>query len=99
MKKIRFVLMLMFILVVGGCGASSDENLIGRWESDPRIFTFSSDGTGHWQLGERDLGQFEWEREDGIVTLFLVDGSVSPLEYSIDEDTLILGGITYTRLD
>lgn len=105
MKKDQKIFLVILIAICAGAFfifmiATTSNPLVGTWERNTGTkLTFFSDGTAYWGNTE-----YCYEIEDGVISMCWEcyqcddDSYVSRYEYSIEGDTLIFGGIQYTRV-
>lgn len=86
----------------------ADKNLTGSWLYENGdsgynyTYTFSDDGTFEMMSSEiYTKGSYKIDGENIMVRYFDINGSEyeTPIEYSIDKDTMTFGGMTVTKTD
>lgn len=97
MKKQISILLstILTLLLFVSCGDPADK-LVGKWEGDEAI-TFNDDGTVKVIEEGLPLTGTYFVETEGEVTLNFVLAEET-YEYSVDGDTLILDGETYTKV-
>jgi len=99
MNKHLIVLGIVIVLLAVGLSGCLGNELVGTWERDTgKRLTFFDDGTAHWNNQD-----YCYKVEDGIITMCLgCDWDWEPYikyyEYRVDGNTLIFGGIQYTKV-
>ena len=88
-KKLLFVTIILFALVLVGCGKKEEKpTLIGEWDYSGFVFKFNEDKTGSYTAGDTEM-PFTYE-DDGESVKILFEGNTTPstYKYRIEKDKL-----------
>jgi major membrane immunogen (membrane-anchored lipoprotein) len=89
-KKLFFVAIILFALVLVGCGKSKKSPIIGSWDYSGFVYVFNEDMTGSYTAGGTEM-KFTYE-DDGEKVTITYEGNTkgSTYEYKVEDDKLII---------
>ncbi|MBQ4031019.1 MAG: hypothetical protein II625_04620 [Bacilli bacterium] len=88
-KKLLFVTVILFALVLVGCGKKEEKpTLIGEWDYSGFVFKFNEDKTGSYTAGDSEMTFTYEDKGDEVSILFDGNTAASIYKYRVEKDKL-----------
>lgn len=99
MKKRIFALLILiaFVFALTACSSVFKDPLVGVWAYMFGTIEFRADGAFIvYVFGEQQVGT--WSEKNGKITTVFPGEEPETVDYILSKDTLVINGMTYTRV-